>query len=132
MKRLAAAFALLATPVQAEECDKVHLDIPYLGVVIHQTASIKDHSFCVGFSPNDARVESISPSVDKPTCIDVNGDPEQAIVPLMYLKEGGIITMEVMQTPQAKRIYDMMIETCTKPEGVPAMWRPKALRFEPL
>lgn len=122
MKRTAFALAasLIASHASASECETVHLDIPYLAVVIHQTANTKDHSFCVGFSPNDERVDHISPSPDKPTCVDVLGDPEQAIVPLLYLKAGGIVTMEVMQTPQAKRIYDMMIEACNRPEGVPA------------
>ena len=121
MKRaIVLAASLLTTPVSAQDCETVHLDIPYLGVVIHQTANTKNHSFCVGFSPNDARVDSISPSQEKPTCVDVNGDPEQAIVPLLYLKSGGVVAMEVMQTPEAKRIYDMMVDACNRPEGVPA------------
>ena len=119
MKRLAAAFALLATPVHANDCNVVSQAIPYFGVVIHQTANVKDHSYCVSFEPKDPRVDSVSPSLEKPTCIDVNGDPEQAIVPLLYMKQGGVVTMEIMQTPEAKKIYDMMIETCNRPEGTP-------------
>ena len=116
----ALAASLLASHASANECETVHLDIPYFAVVIHQTANTKDHTFCVGFSPNDPRVDHISPSQEKPTCVDVNGDSEQAIVPLLYMKSGGIVTMEIMQTPEAKKIYDMMVETCNRPEGVPA------------
>ena len=117
MKTLATAFALIATPVMAQDMNKclvVSDNHEWNGTIVTETANVKDHEFCLGFTPLIADIDHVAPSKDKPACVDITGQATGSITPVIYYKDGHYEVQDTMPLWQGQSEFKTLVVRCLR------------------
>jgi len=142
--RLAAAFALLATPAFADQCDTYTKSrlysvpapngemVPYF--TITNTIDVPKEKICISLQPANDLVKSIQFDDSNPYCFKLGADaPEdQLMTPIVTFKDGNISVLSAMTLEGAKQAFSALEADCLTPKGQPTFYRDKSPKFQPL
>ena len=122
MKRLAAAFAMLATPALSAPCETVRAEFKWDVFTITQTADTVNRKLCLSFATDNENIKEVLIKITDDTtgistmgtegCLDLMGSPTQGLTPMVVGTNGEVVNLATLRLPQAMEVYQAMVAGC--------------------